>query len=75
MVVALILLKASAFTINPAWATFEEEEYGSIRVGKYADLTVLDRDLLAIAPEEILQTEVLMTVVDGRIVYGAPEHR
>jgi len=64
-----------AFTINPAWATFEEEEYGSIRVGKYADLTVLDRDLLAIAPEEILQTEVLMTVVDGRIVYGAPEHR
>jgi predicted amidohydrolase YtcJ len=64
-----------AFTVNPAWATFEEGEFGSIKVGKYADLTVLDRDLLAIDPGDILKTEVLMTVVGGRIVYEHPERR
>ncbi len=61
-----------AFTTNAAWAAFEEDEFGTIRAGKYADLTVLDRDLLVIDPQDILKTEVLMTVVGGRIVYENP---
>lgn len=58
-----------AFTINCAWATFEEDQFGSMKVGKYADFTVLDQNLIEIDPEDILKTEVLYTIVDGRIVY------
>lgn len=58
-----------AFTINCAWATFEEDEFGSIKVGKYADLTVLNQNLIEIDPGDILNTEVLYTIVNGKIVY------
>jgi predicted amidohydrolase YtcJ len=61
-----------AFTINCAWANFEEDEFGSIKVRKYADLTVMDQNLLEIDPLEILKTEVLYTVVGGREVYANP---
>lgn len=59
-----------ALTINAAWATFEEDEFGSIRVGKYADLTILDQNLIEIDPLDILDTEVLYTIVDGEIVFS-----
>ena len=62
-----------AFTINCAWATFEEDQFGSMKVGKYADFTVLDQNLIEIDPEDILKTEVLYTIVDGRIVYENTE--
>ena len=62
-----------AFTINGAWANFEEEEFGSIRAGKYADLTVMDQNLLEIDPKDILKTEVLYTIIGGREVYANPE--
>jgi predicted amidohydrolase YtcJ len=52
-----------------AYAAFEENIKGSIREGKLADLVVLDRDILTRPPEELLQTEVLFTFFDGRIVY------
>ena len=57
------------YTIGPAYAAFLENKVGSIEVGKYADLTVFDRDILTIEPAEILTTRVAYTVVDGRIVY------
>jgi len=59
-----------AFTINGAWAQFDEAVKGSIGPGKLADLVVLDRDIFAIPPEEIATAKVRMTVVDGRIIYG-----
>jgi len=62
-----------AFTINGAWANFEEEAFGSIEVGKWGDLTVLDQDLLAIDPGRILETEVLYTIIEGRIIWQNPE--
>jgi predicted amidohydrolase YtcJ len=57
------------YTIWPAYAAFLEDVIGSIEVGKYADLTVFDRDILSVEPLEILQTEVLFTIVDGTVVH------
>jgi predicted amidohydrolase YtcJ len=64
----------AAYTINNAYAAFEDDNRGSISVGKLADLTVCDRNLLEIDPEEILDMNVDMTIVDGRVVFkrGSP---
>ena len=59
-----------AYTINPAWASHEENLKGSITVGKLADLVVLSKDIRGIPPRELLKTEVRYTVVGGRIVHG-----
>ena len=60
------------YTIDAAWAGFGERERGSIRVGNRADLVVLSRDILATPPEEILQTRVLLTLLDGKPVWRDP---
>jgi predicted amidohydrolase YtcJ len=57
------------YTINGAYAAFEEDIKGSIEAGKLADLAVLDRDILSIPPEEIKEMKVEMTIVGGEIVY------
>jgi hypothetical protein len=57
------------YTYNTAYANFEEKIKGSIEVGKLADLAVLSKNLLRIPPQELLKTEVIYTVVNGRIVY------
>ncbi|PKL84360.1 MAG: amidohydrolase [Ignavibacteriae bacterium HGW-Ignavibacteriae-3] len=59
------------YTINGAYASFEEDVKGSIKTGKYADLVVLSNDLLNCADEDILNTKVLYTIVDGKIKYQA----
>ncbi len=58
-----------AYTYGTAYANFEEDVKGSIEIGKLADLAVLSRNLQKIEPEEIPKTEVLYTIVGGRIVY------
>jgi predicted amidohydrolase YtcJ len=57
------------FTIWPAYAAFEENDKGSIAVGKLADLTVLSDDIMKIPEPEILNTRGVMTVIGGEIVY------
>jgi len=57
------------FTLDAAYAAFEENLKGSLEKGKLADLAVLSNDILSIRPQEILQTEVLMTVLGGEIVF------
>ena len=59
-----------AYTYNTAYANFEETTKGSIEVGKLADLTVLSKNLLKIRPSEYLTTDVVYTIVGGRIVYS-----
>jgi predicted amidohydrolase YtcJ len=58
-----------AYTINHAYAAFEDGVRGSLTPGKRADITVLDKNLLKIAPDDILTAKVTHTVVDGKIVY------
>jgi predicted amidohydrolase YtcJ len=62
-----------AYTINNAYAARMEDLQGSIRVGKLADFTILDRDLLEIEPAEIKDVRVLGTIVDGRVMYANRE--
>ena len=58
-----------AYTYGTAYANFEEKIKGSIEVGKLADLTVLSKNLLKVEPKEYLTTDVVYTIVDGKIVY------
>jgi len=60
-----------AYTIANAWATFEENIKGSITVGKLADLTVLDRDIMTVPDDQIRGTKVVYTIVGGEVRYPA----
>jgi len=57
------------YTINAAHAAWRDDCTGSLSVGKYADLIILDRDLFSISPYEIAQTQVLLTLLEGREVH------
>ena len=59
------------YTREAAYFSFEEESRGTLTAGKLADLVVLDRNPLALAPEEIPDCRVAMTVVGGKIVHEA----
>jgi predicted amidohydrolase YtcJ len=59
-------------TLEGAYGNFEEETKGSLAPGKLADLTVLSQDLLSAPDDALMRTEVVMTIVDGRIVYEKP---
>ncbi len=60
-----------AYTINGAFASFQENILGSISPGKLADIVVLSKDLLNCSENEILSTKVLYTIVDGKILFKA----
>jgi predicted amidohydrolase YtcJ len=57
------------YTIDAAYAAFDEQEKGSIAAGKRADFAVLSANLFESPPETILETTVLLTVMDGKVVY------
>jgi predicted amidohydrolase YtcJ len=59
------------YTNGPAWMQFAEKERGSLEVGKYADLVVIDRDILTVPEGQIRAIEPVMTMVNGRVVYSA----
>jgi hypothetical protein len=58
-----------AYTIGNAYAAFQETTKGSLKAGKLADIVVLSKDILTVPEEEIPQTQVLLTVLGGKIVY------
>jgi predicted amidohydrolase YtcJ len=58
-----------SYTINPAFAAFEEDSKGTLKVGKYADLVVLSKDILTVAESEIPSTEIRYTIVGGKVKY------
>ena len=57
------------FTLDAAFSSFEEDLKGSVEPGKLADITILDKDLGTIPPEEIKDVPVFMTIVGGKILY------
>jgi predicted amidohydrolase YtcJ len=59
------------YTADAAYASFEEGEKGRVAVGQLADLAVLSTDLFQAPPEAILKTNVVLTVMDGRVVHRA----
>jgi hypothetical protein len=62
-----------AYTLGAAFAGRREKTEGSLEAGKLADFILLDQDLLKIEPSQIDKTEVLFTVVGGKIVYQSPK--
>ena len=64
-----------AYTQGCAFASFEEQEKGTISPGKFADLVVLSDDLFKIPPDRIKNTKVEITIVGGRVVYNAGSYR
>jgi predicted amidohydrolase YtcJ len=61
------------YTLGSAWFSGEEQKKGSIEVGKLADLAVLSADYLSVPEEEIKGIESVLTLVGGKVVYGAGE--
>jgi len=57
------------YTVWGAWAGFDEQEAGTLAVGKRADLTVLDVDPLRAEPKALLRGSVVLTVSRGRVVF------
>ena len=63
----------AARTINSAYLSFDEDELGSIEVGKLADFVIIDRDLFAIPIDEVSEAQILTTVVEGEVVFDRQE--
>ena len=58
-----------SYTMNGAYAAFEEENRGSLKPGKYADITVLSKDILKVPEDEIPTAKVVYTIVGGKVLY------
>ncbi|UCE06120.1 MAG: amidohydrolase family protein, partial [bacterium] len=58
-----------SYTLKCAYAAFEEDFKGSLTVGKLADIALLSKDIMTVPDDEILQTEVLYTIVGGKVMY------
>jgi predicted amidohydrolase YtcJ len=55
--------------VNNAYAAFEENLKGALEVGKLADVVVLSRDIMTIPEDDILSTDIVYTIVGGRVRY------
>lgn len=65
-----------SYTINPAFAAFEDDVKGTLTPGKLADITVLTRDITTVPDDEILKAKVALTILGGQVAFdraGAPE--
>lgn len=58
-----------SYTLSNAYAAFEEQDKGTLEVGKLADITILSNNLLTCSDNEILETEVLYTIVGGKVMF------
>ena len=58
------------FTKWASYSVFEEDVKGTIEVGKLADLTIFNKDIMTIPEEDIMSSEVIMTIVGGKVVYS-----
>jgi len=63
------------YTVNAAFASFDERNKGSVEVGKFADFTVVSGDLFEVEPDDIKDLCVEMTIVGGKVVYASENFR
>jgi predicted amidohydrolase YtcJ len=61
-----------AYTYGNAWATFNEQKWGTLAPGRFADVVVLDRDPFAVQPESLGTIKPRFTIVGGKVVYQKP---
>jgi predicted amidohydrolase YtcJ len=62
-----------AYTVDAAYAAFEEEIKGTLAPGRLADIVVLSKDILTVPEDQILEAEVLYTILAGKIVHRATD--
>ncbi len=62
------------YTVNPAYAAFEEDIKGTLEPGKVADITVISRDIMTIPEDGILSAEISYTIIGGKIKYDSSMH-
>jgi len=62
-----------SYTIQCAYAAFEEDIKGSLTLGKLADITVLSQNILTVDEDEIPNTEIVYTIIGGEVMYAAVE--
>lgn len=62
-----------SYTLDAAFGAFEEDIKGSITVGKLADFTIYNQDIMQVPEDEFLKTEIEMTIFDGNVVYTKDE--
>lgn len=58
-----------SYTLDAAYGAFEEDIKGSIEVGKLADFTIYNQDLMTVSEDKVLNTKVMMTIFDGKVVF------
>jgi hypothetical protein len=58
-----------SYTINGAYAAFEEGSRGSLKAGKYADMVVLSKDIMTVPEDQIPTAQVVYTIVGGKVRY------
>ncbi len=58
-----------SYTLDAAYGAFEDHLKGSLEVGKFADITVFDQDLITVPNDQLLDTRVVMTIVGGKVVF------
>jgi predicted amidohydrolase YtcJ len=58
-----------AYTVNGAYASFEEGIKGRLQPGMVGDVTIFETDLESVAPEEVGQVQIDATILDGQVVY------
>jgi predicted amidohydrolase YtcJ len=58
-----------SYTLNNAYAAFEEKSKGSLELGKLADITVLSRDIMTVPEDQIMATDVVYTIVGGKVAF------
>lgn len=59
-----------SYTLHAAYGAFEESIKGSIEIGKLADFTIFDQDIMTVPSDQLLDTEVSMTIVGGEVIYS-----
>ncbi|MFS4416158.1 amidohydrolase [Maribacter sp. 2307ULW6-5] len=62
-----------SYTLDAAYGAFEEDIKGSIAPGKLADFTIYDQDLMTVPEDQILDTQIAMTIFNGKVVYKKGE--